>query len=120
MATTQSDFVQIQLTAAGAQFAAKGLQIANGRFTYKFTPGVPVKVLTSEWAKALSRKRIQGKLLFEEVPKPEAAPAVAAAPIAASAEPTADQKLNKLHAQEAEIKAEEAALQSKSVQVQTK
>jgi hypothetical protein len=122
MATTQSDFVQIQLTPAGAEFAGKALQITNGHFAYKFTPGASVKVLTSEWANVLSKKRVKGLLIFEEVPKPEAQPAAApAAPIAAAAEPTAEQtELSKLQAQEAEIKAEEEALQSKSVQVQTK
>ena len=127
MATTQSDFVQIQLTPAGAEFAGKALQITNGHFAYKFTPGASVKVLTSEWANVLSKKRVKGLLIFEEVPAPPeaapgsspAAPAAAAGPTLVA--PTAERtELSKLQAQEAEIKAEEEALQSKSVQVQTK
>ena len=73
--TAQSDFVDIQLSAAGiAMVGANGaLQITNAHLSYKFTPGVSTRVLTSEWSKMLSRESYQGKSIFELAPVVSAA-----------------------------------------------
>jgi hypothetical protein len=76
MATTvQSDFVDVQLSAAGvAMVGADGaLQIANAHLSYKFTPGTVTRVLTSEWSKVLSRETFGGDPIFEPAPAAAAA-----------------------------------------------
>ena len=82
-----SDFVSIQLTAAGAKGAPVGF--ANGHFNYEFAAGQPVRVLTSEWARVLSRETIGGGPLFELAPE-----APAPKPVPAPAAPQASQKGN--------------------------
>lgn len=88
--TTQkpSDFVQVQLSAAGIAFAAGGaVRISTAHFSYEFKPGTQVRVLTSEWSGALSRERISGETIFELVPAPaDATPSTAAAPAPVEAE----------------------------------
>ncbi|MDR3797963.1 MAG: hypothetical protein P4K93_07410 [Terracidiphilus sp.] len=77
MATAvQSDFINVQLSAAGVAMAGKNgaLQVNTAHLSYSFTPGSPTRVLTSEWAKVLSRELYQGKPIFEPAPA-EAAPA---------------------------------------------
>jgi hypothetical protein len=66
----QSDFVDVQLSAAGlAMVGVDGaLQIANAHLSYKFTPGKSTRVLTSEWAKLLSKETIQGQNVLELAP----------------------------------------------------
>jgi hypothetical protein len=67
MTTAVSDFVNVQLTAAGVQIAgASGsIQVTAQRLSYKFTPGLTTRVLTSEWTKVLSKETLQGQTLFE-------------------------------------------------------
>jgi hypothetical protein len=84
-----SDFVQAQLSAAGITFAGEGalVRISNGHFSYCFTPGNSVKVLTSEWRRFLSLREYQGKPILEVAPPPSlpsAAPAATRAATAAS------------------------------------
>ena len=64
---TQSDFVQAQLSAAGIAFAGSAgvAQINTAHFSYKFTKGVAVKVLSSEWSRVLAKELYQGKPIFE-------------------------------------------------------
>jgi hypothetical protein len=66
-----SDFVSIQLSAAGIEFAGPGkvVQVSNGHFSYKLSPGESVRVLTSEWRKALMRETWMGEPIFEVVPE---------------------------------------------------
>jgi len=80
--TAASDFVQVQLSAAGIAFAGAGatVRIVNGHFSYVFTPGKPVRVLSSEWRRALSLKTVNGKAILELAPAPAAAPKVIAVP----------------------------------------
>jgi hypothetical protein len=81
MANVPSDFVNIQLSAAGiAAAGANGaLRITAAHLSYQFTPGAPVRVLTSEWSKVLSRETLKGKTIFELAP----AVVLTAAPVAA-------------------------------------
>ncbi len=72
-----SDFVNVQLSAAGAAAAGVGgqLRITAAHLTYVFTAGASVRVLTSEWRNVLSKERIKGKLIFELTPGSTAAAA---------------------------------------------
>jgi hypothetical protein len=84
-----SDFVQAQLSAAGITFASKGasVRISNGHFSYLFTPGNPVKVLSSEWRRSLSIQAHEGQPILEVAPPPSlpsAAPAAIKAVTAAT------------------------------------
>ena len=99
MATVNSDFVEVELSAAGVAAAgANGaLRITAARMSYEFKPGVPVRVLTSEWAKVLSLETLKGKLLFELAP----AATANAADLA-----TAEAQLITLQAQEAAIESQ--------------
>ncbi|QNI34534.1 hypothetical protein H7849_11925 [Alloacidobacterium dinghuense] len=64
MSTTQkSDFVDIELTPAAAEL--KQVRVANGHLNYVFTPGKPVRVLTSEWSRVLSKEQHQGQAIFQ-------------------------------------------------------
>jgi hypothetical protein len=76
-----SDFIDVQLSAAGAAFAGDGatLRIGNGRFNYTFVSGTPVRVLTSEWRLALSHRRHDGAPILEPAPDVPAAASDAAA-----------------------------------------
>jgi hypothetical protein len=86
-----SDFVNVQLSAAGMAFAnGAPVRIATLHMNYTFAPGKPVRVLTSEWAKALSRETVKGLSIFELVPS-------------AAAD---EQELKALEAQEASLKAQ--------------
>ena len=80
MSAGPSDFIQVQLSPAGVAFAGKGgaVRIANGHFDYTFTASKPVRVLTSEWRKALSLKVYKGAPILEAVAA--AAPAAPAKP----------------------------------------
>ena len=79
-ANAPSDFIQVQLTAAGIAFAGKSgtVRIANGHFAYVFA-AAPVRVLISEWSRTLSGKKINGAAILEAVP---------AAPVKAGPAPT--------------------------------
>ena len=84
MATAvQSDFVNVQLSATGVAMAGKNgsLQLNTAHLSYTFKPGSSTRVLTSEWAKVLSRELYQGQPIFEPAPA-ETTPA----PVAAAAE----------------------------------
>ena len=62
MATNNSDFVDIQLTAAGVKMAGAGatLRIAARHISYTFKVGSTTQVLTSEWTKFFSKQLYQG------------------------------------------------------------
>jgi hypothetical protein len=71
-----SDFVDVQLTAAGEKFAGEAgvLRFSNGRFSYTFTKGHPTRVVKAyEWSSVLSAMNYQGEPVFAIVPA--AAPA---------------------------------------------
>ena len=70
--TPPSDFVQVQLSAAGVAFAGTGgqVRIANGHFAYLFSATKPVRVLTSEWSRTLSRKTFNGAPILMIAPTP--------------------------------------------------
>jgi hypothetical protein len=67
MSAAAPDFVQVQLTAAGVAFAGAGgyVRIANGHFAYTFTAVQPVRVLSSEWARMLSRQCAGGAPILQ-------------------------------------------------------
>lgn len=77
MANETPDFVQVQLSASGIAFAGEGAQvrIVNGHYNYLFTPGSPVKVLTSEWSRSLSLKNFNGQPILEVAAASAADPA---------------------------------------------
>jgi len=66
---TDSDFVDVQLSAAGVKFAGDGgtVRIATAHFSYAFTADTPVRVLSSEWRRVLSLKNYQGVAILEIV-----------------------------------------------------
>ena len=74
---TTPDFVEVQLTAAGITMAAPGtiLRIANGHFSYLFTVGTPVRVLSSEWRRTLSILTYKGAPVLAIVAAATPAPA---------------------------------------------
>jgi hypothetical protein len=98
MADVNSDFVEIQLSADGAAMAGENgsVRITAAHLSYQFAPGARVRVLTSEWAKVLSRETLQGKTILEL--SPPLAPGAAAA--------------TSTKAQLKKLQAEEAALQT--------
>ena len=64
-----SDFVNVQLSADGLAYAnGKQLRIGTGRLDYTFKGSSPVRVLTSEWAKVLSKQTIKGAAIFALAP----------------------------------------------------
>lgn len=69
MATATSDFVEVQLSAAGEKLAGAGgtVRIATAHFSYAFMATTPVRVLSSEWRRALSLKTYQGAAILEIV-----------------------------------------------------
>jgi hypothetical protein len=71
MAPNNSDFVEVQLSAAGIAAAGENgtLRITAAHMSYQFAPGQPVRVLTSEWAKVLSTEQLKGQLIFELAPE---------------------------------------------------
>lgn len=81
--STQSDFVQVELSAAGVEFAGKGgiVRITAAHFDYTFSAGKPsVRVLTSEWSRSLSKRAWQGNPILQiaqPVPATPSAPSVA-------------------------------------------
>jgi hypothetical protein len=81
MSNGPSDFVQVQLSAAGVAMAGTGAQvrIANGHFSYVFTAGQSTRVLNSEWRRTLSLKMSQGKPIFQIAASLADAPAAAPA-----------------------------------------
>lgn len=84
--TPPSDFVNVQLSAAGVEFAGgsdtASVRISNGRFSYAFSRKTSTRVLTSEWQKVLSLRKSNGVPILEVAtdqaarPAPKAAPAV--------------------------------------------
>ena len=68
------DFCLVQLTAAGVTAAGEGtVRYSNGRTSYVFLPGKPVKVARYEWDLALGGHGMpNGDVLFELVPAPAA------------------------------------------------
>jgi hypothetical protein len=77
-----SDFVSVQLSPAGVAFAGAGgqVRVANGHFTYTFTAAAPVRVLSSEWTRLLSLKKVGAEPMLQ---------VVAAAMVAKPASPAA-------------------------------
>ena len=116
MATAvRSDFVNVQLSAAGVAAAKGQLRITAAHLTYVFTPGVPVRVLTSEWNKVLSRERLKGKLIFELAPRAAVAAAAPAVPAPVSVKPAPAVPARAAAADKAKLqtlKEQEAALES--------
>ena len=106
MATVTSDFVDVQLSAAGIEAAGTdgAIRVTAAHLSYAFKPGARVRVLTSEWAKVLSRETLKGNLILELAPP--AAPA--AIPSVSAAKSTAKSAQDQLKA----VQAEEAALQT--------
>jgi hypothetical protein len=72
----REDFVDVQLTAAGAALAGEQtLGISTGRKRFEFTPGKPLNVEKSyEWNCCLANYRHNGDLLVELVPATQDAP----------------------------------------------
>jgi hypothetical protein len=103
--TAQSDFVNVQLSAAGAQIAGadKPIRITTPHFSYVFTASGSTRVLASEWARLLSKEKIDGALILQLAPA-----VVVQVPAGASA---ADQL--------AAVKSEEAALDAQIAAAQT-
>jgi hypothetical protein len=84
---TTSDFVDLQLSSAGIAFCGQGasLRIANGHYDYTFTPGTPVRVLSSEWRRGFPVKTCNGQPILEVIPEaPAARPPVKAASLRAA------------------------------------
>lgn len=84
------DFVMVQLSPDGVAVCGKGpLKSANGRRSFSFMPGVPLRVERSyEWLAVLSRVVApDGKKMFELAPAAAASAPAPAAP--SSATPTA-------------------------------
>lgn len=82
-ATSESDFVQVQLSADGVALAAgNNLIVSNGRRSFSFAEGVAQRIeLSYEWKAFLSRivAPSTGKPVFELVPAtPAAKPPVTA------------------------------------------
>jgi hypothetical protein len=67
MATAKSDFLDIELSPAGLLMAgASGaIRITNRHFNYQLKAGATARVLTSEWAKVLSKQLYQGQPIFK-------------------------------------------------------
>ena len=65
-----SDFVNVQLSAAGAKVGP--VRVANAHFNYFFEQGKTVRVLTSEWRRVLSQERRGADALLEIAPAPVA------------------------------------------------
>lgn len=86
MTTAASDFVEVQLSAAGVAYAGAGgaVRIANAHFSYVFTAATPVRVLTSEWRRVLSLKTYQGAAILQIVSEATATAETAAQTTAAS------------------------------------
>lgn len=86
------DFVMVQLSADGIAAAQGGpLRCSNGRRTFIFTAGVPLRVERSyEWLAVLSKQRTpKGAKLFELAPATAAPPPPAPAPTTAVVAPAA-------------------------------
>ena len=80
----RTDFVLIQLTAAGQKLAENGsMRVIARHIDYAFTGSKPVEVLTSEWARFFSRQRSGEDLLFELAPQTKATAQAAAKSVAA-------------------------------------
>lgn len=76
---TQSDFVNVELSAAGVAFAGKGgvVRITAAHFDYTFAAGKTVRVLTSEWSRSLSKRLVNGKSILQiAVPAPQPQPQI--------------------------------------------
>jgi len=66
-----SDWVQVQLTDAGREFAGPSgvIHVANGHMQYTFKGTASTRVLRyAEWGKVLSKETFNGQPIFELVP----------------------------------------------------
>jgi hypothetical protein len=65
-----SDFVNVHLNAAGAALAGENgaIRVVTPHMNYVFTAAGSTRVLTSEWAKYLSQRTIDGAVFLEQVP----------------------------------------------------
>lgn len=103
-ATAQSDFFDVQLTAAALKALGPKAQVritglcGRSHYSYLFTAGATTRVLTSEWRKVLSKKTLRGQPVLEIAPAAQpvavaqpAAPAPAAPKSAPATETAADQ-----------------------------
>lgn len=77
-----SDFLSVELSAAGVAFAGEGgvVRISAAHFSYSFAAGKPVRVLTSEWSRTLVKEMHDGQPLLKvaETPSPSGVAALAA------------------------------------------
>lgn len=94
MTGNKSDFIDIQLSAAGIAFAGKNgtLQISTGRFSYAFKPGESQRVLVSEWSRTIAQEMFEGKTLFEIATAKQAIVAAKQDGIAAAPPSTEEEK----------------------------
>jgi hypothetical protein len=62
-----SDFLDIELSAAGLQMGGEGgaIRITTRNFSYQVKAGSTVRVLTSEWFNVLSKENYQGQPIFQ-------------------------------------------------------
>jgi len=68
MATpAKSDFVNVQLSPAGAKVSGGTLRIATPHLNYVFTASGSTRVLTSEWSKVLAHQAVHGQRLLQLV-----------------------------------------------------
>ena len=67
MATNNSDFIDIELSAAGMAMAGAGgtVRIASRHLSYTFKAGAAIAVLTSEWTRFFSKQTYQGAAIFQ-------------------------------------------------------
>lgn len=82
MTQNASDFVDVQLTPAGEEFAGPSgvLRFSNSRFEYTFTKGQTTRVVIPyEWSHVLSKMLFKGQPVFAAAPaavKPTPTPIV--------------------------------------------
>jgi len=96
------DFVDVQLSPAGAAVAGAGGQIRIGaqHFDYTFTADKSTSVLTSEWSRHLSSEMVQGEKILQLT-------AAVVVQVGAGASPAVE--LAAVKAEEATLSAEVAA-----------
>lgn len=71
-----SDFINIELSAAGLQMAGAGgsVRVTARHMNYEIKAGASVRVLTSEWSLVLSKHFYDGQPVFQaSAPKKSAA-----------------------------------------------
>lgn len=63
----KSDFVDVELSAAGLAFAGESgaVRISSAHLSYAFQAGKTVRVLTSEWSRLLARENHNGQPILQ-------------------------------------------------------